>query len=56
MTILVLHQAVPHILQQNCAHGNNYYQNETPKAESRTEKHWHTSPETYLLGYEVAVD
>jgi len=34
----------------------HYYQNETPKAESRTEKHWYTSPETSLLGYEVAAD
>jgi len=35
---------------------NNYYQNETPKAESRTENHWHTSPETCPLGDEVAAD
>jgi len=35
---------------------NNYYQNETPKAESRTEKHWHASPSTCLLGYNVAAD
>jgi len=35
---------------------NKYHQNETPKAENRTEKHWHTSPETCLLGYEVAAD
>jgi len=34
----------------------NYYQNETPTAESRTEKHWHTSLETCLLGYEGAAD
>jgi len=33
-----------------------YYQNETPKAESRTENHWHTSSEKCLLGYEVAAD
>jgi len=35
---------------------NTYYHNETPKAESLTEKHWHTSPETYLLRDEVAAD
>jgi len=35
---------------------NNYNQNETPTPESRTEKHWHTSPETGLLGNEVAAD
>jgi len=38
------------LVQQLC------YQNETPKAESRTEKHWHSSPKTYLLGCEVAAD
>ena len=35
---------------------NTYYQNETPKVESRTEKHWHTSPKTRLLRYEVVAD
>ena len=33
---------------------NNYYENESRKAESRTEKHWLMSPQTYLLGHEVA--
>jgi len=35
---------------------NTYYQNETPKAETRTEKHWQSSPDTYLLDYEVVAD
>jgi len=33
---------------------SNYHQNESRKAERRTEKHYHTSPLIYLLGCEVA--
>jgi len=35
--------------KENCGYlCNNYYQNETRKAERQTEKHWHASPQTHL--------
>jgi len=38
---ILVHQLLPH---------------ESRKAETRTEKLWHTSPQTYLLGYKVSAD